>query len=149
MYAFITGSTNSYDFPVTDGSQLQVPTRPDGTQVDESINNAFLFELTADGSAPQYSTYIGRGHWGEGTLDYQGNLISYNFNETDQIGTDVAVDSSQTAYVTGYTDGIQAIGIPIGVDFPGDYFHIADAWIHPADLVAIGAATADEVGASA
>ena len=25
-------------------------------------------------------------------------------------------------------------------------FHIADAWIHPADLVAIGAATADEVG---
>ena len=27
-------------------------------------------------------------------------------------------------------------------------FHIADAWIHPADLVAIGAATADEVGAA-
>ena len=25
-------------------------------------------------------------------------------------------------------------------------FHIADAWIHPADLVAIGAATAEEVG---
>jgi uncharacterized membrane protein len=28
-------------------------------------------------------------------------------------------------------------------------FHIADAWIHPADLVAIGAATAEEVGAQA
>ena len=28
-------------------------------------------------------------------------------------------------------------------------FHIADAWIHPADLVAIGAATAEEVGAGA
>jgi len=27
-------------------------------------------------------------------------------------------------------------------------FHIADAWIHPADLVAIGAATADDVGAA-
>ena len=26
-------------------------------------------------------------------------------------------------------------------------FHIADAWIHPADLVAIGAVTAEEVGA--
>jgi len=27
-------------------------------------------------------------------------------------------------------------------------FHIADAWIHPTDLVAIGAATAEEVGAA-
>jgi uncharacterized membrane protein len=27
-------------------------------------------------------------------------------------------------------------------------FHVADAWIHPADLVAIGAATAEEVGAA-
>jgi hypothetical protein len=70
---YITGDTNSTDFPVTKTMQQTLAGESD----------VFVAKLSADGSKLLYSTYVG-GHNGE-----RGNAI--------------AVDSSGSAYVTGYT----------------------------------------------
>ena len=72
--AWITGVTNSADFPVTAGA------------ADSSFNgvaDAFVSELSANGSALLYSTYLG------GTQSDSGN--------------DVALDPGGDVYVTGHT----------------------------------------------
>jgi hypothetical protein len=72
--AYVTGQTNSTDFPTVNAIQ---PTNHGG------FDDAFVAKINADGSALVYSTYLG----GSGT-DW---------------GSGIAVDSSGNAYVTGST----------------------------------------------
>jgi Beta-propeller repeat/Abnormal spindle-like microcephaly-assoc'd, ASPM-SPD-2-Hydin/Cep192 domain 4 len=74
--AYVTGLTNSTDFPLT-ASAFQATLN--GTQ------NAFVTKLSSDGSSLAYSTYLG----GTGLLGDQGNAI--------------AVDASGNAVVVGST----------------------------------------------
>ena len=76
-YAYITGYTNSADFPVT-ASTYQT------TRKSVSRSNAFVTKLGADGTSLVYSTYLG------GSVYEAGNCIT--------------IDSSGNAYVTGETD---------------------------------------------
>ncbi len=72
--AYVTGSTNSGDFPTTSGVfQPQL----------KGAQNAFISEVAPSGAGLQYSTYLG----GDSTDD----------------GNAIAVDSSGTVYVTGDT----------------------------------------------
>jgi hypothetical protein len=82
--AYLTGRTNSIDFPVTPGAAQLVyrGTNPPGT------DNVFLSKLNAQGTVLLYSTYLG----GSGDSNGDGD-ISYS----------VAVDAQDNAYVTGQT----------------------------------------------
>jgi hypothetical protein len=71
--AYVTGYTNSTDFPVQKALQAE----------NAGGYDAFVAELSADGASLIYSTY-----WG---------------GSSDDIGTGVAVDSSGNAYISGYT----------------------------------------------
>jgi hypothetical protein len=73
--AYITGSTNSVDFPITAGA---FQTTSGGT-------NAFVSKLNSNGTALIYSTFLG------------GSNLT--------IGDGIALDSSGNAYITGYTVG--------------------------------------------
>jgi hypothetical protein len=72
--AYITGQTNSTDFPVT-ANAFQAHLR--GTV------NAFVSKLNVDGSALVYSTYLGGSDW--------------------DFAAGIAVDANNNAYVTGGT----------------------------------------------
>jgi len=74
--AYVTGSTNSQDFPTTSGAVQTSLGTPTG-------NNSFVAKLSADGSALIYSTYLG------------GN--------TFDSASGIAVDAAGNAYVAGYT----------------------------------------------
>ncbi len=74
--AYVTGSTDSFDFPTANSLQATY-----SGQVD-----AFVAKINAAGSALVYSTYFGGGG-----VDY---------------GYSIAVDSAGSAYVTGYTESI-------------------------------------------
>lgn len=73
LRAYVTGMTDSADFPVLNAFQADF----------EGITDAFVTRLNAAGSALEYSTYLG------GNLGDQGNAIR--------------VDAANTAYVTGVT----------------------------------------------
>ncbi|MGE0131653.1 MAG: SBBP repeat-containing protein [Blastocatellales bacterium] len=72
--AYVTGSTLSYDFPVTPGAYQE--------EYGES-DDVFVAKFNAEGSALVYSTYIG----GEG----------------GDIGFSLAIDSAGAAYVAGFS----------------------------------------------
>ena len=72
--AFVAGLTNSGDFPTTEGAFNPVP---DG--------GAFVSKLSPDGSALEYSTYLG------------GNSLS--------VAHGIAIDAEGNAYVTGQAAG--------------------------------------------
>jgi hypothetical protein len=72
--AYVTGNTSSVNFPVFQPMQ---PANNGGG------NDAFILKLTTAGTAFVYSTYLGGG-----SMDF---------------GTSVAVDSSGSAYIGGYT----------------------------------------------
>lgn len=74
---YITGSTDSTDFPTTSGAN---DTLGDGTT---SFSDAFAVKLFADGSALHYSTYISGSSW--------------------DTANSVAVDNTGHAYITGIT----------------------------------------------
>jgi len=76
--AYITGQTDSPDFPLTSGTYQQ---GDDATAA--TAYNAFVSKLNAAGTALVYSTYIG----GSGNTE----------------ATGIAVDASGDAYVTGHT----------------------------------------------
>ena len=71
--AYVTGYTNSTDFPVQHALQAE----------NAGGYDVFVAELSADGASLIYSTY-----WG---------------GSSDDIGTGVAVDSSGNAYISGFT----------------------------------------------
>ena len=73
--AYVTGHTNSPDFPTKNAFQ---PTLEEGYE-------AFVVALDPTGSTLRYATYLG----GHGEVD---------------IGSGIAVDSAGNAYVTGFTD---------------------------------------------
>ena len=83
--AYVTGSTASTDFPTTAGA-VQKSYQGRGTVGsfgDITFGDAFAVKLNPAGSALIYSTYLG----GSG----------------DDAGTDIAVDASGNAYLTGFT----------------------------------------------
>lgn len=72
---YVTGHTNSSDFPITSNSY------------DNTFNgewDAFIFKLNPSGSLIQYSTYIGGIAW--------------------DLGTDITIDSNNNVYITGRTN---------------------------------------------
>jgi hypothetical protein len=75
--AYVTGRTQSFDFPTTPGA-FQTQCGSCGR-----TSNAFATELNHNGSALIYSTYLG--------------------GSVDDIGQSIAVDGSGNAYVTGQT----------------------------------------------
>ena len=84
--AYVTGFTSSPNFPVTPGAFQTVCNGEDRSYPCE---DAFVTKLNPTGSALAYSTYLG-GSGGRG--DGGGNY-----------GVGIAVDSSGSAYVTGWT----------------------------------------------
>ena len=78
--AYVTGFTNSKDFPVTENA-FQKTFGGTGGQATVVFGDAFVTKLNPDGSALVYSTYLG--------------------GKLDEIGYGIAVDSLGRAYVTG------------------------------------------------
>jgi hypothetical protein len=76
-HAYVTGQTNSTNFPTTPGAYQTV--YGGGTYA----GDAFVTELATDGKSLAYSTYLG--------------------GSSDDGGTGIALDSAGYAYVTGYT----------------------------------------------
>jgi len=83
--AYITGSTGSYDFPVTTGA---FQTKAGFGEFATGASNAFVTKLNPAGSALLYSTYLGG--TGDGTAG--GDSAS-----------GIAVDSAGNAYISGTT----------------------------------------------
>jgi Beta-propeller repeat/Cep192 domain 4 len=82
--AFITGQTNSASFPVQAGFQPKYTASSCGSALSNiPCFESFVSELNPTGSALVYSSYLG------------GSAASY--------GSDIALDSSGAAYVTGWT----------------------------------------------
>ncbi|MGP0070526.1 MAG: SBBP repeat-containing protein [Bryobacteraceae bacterium] len=79
--AYVTGLTESTDFPLSHAFQS---TNPPSTDESETSDDAFVAKVSADGSTLIYSTYIG------GTGADSANAI--------------AVDASGDAYITGTTE---------------------------------------------
>ncbi len=78
--AYLTGFTYSQDFPTMNAVQAS------NDAVDNGNDNAFVTELSPDGSSLVYSTYLGGSGSGNGVGDW---------------GTGIAVDASGATYVTG------------------------------------------------
>jgi hypothetical protein len=77
-YAYVTGTTDSPDFPVTPGA-YQTTLR--------GVEDVFITKLNRNGSGLVYSTYLGGS--GQDDTDFYSSI---------------AIDSSGNAYVTGFTD---------------------------------------------
>ena len=82
--AYVTGSTNSSDFPTSNPLQASNHAYTSTS----SGNNAFVTKINAAGSALVYSSYLG----GTGDL-----------SEAIDSGTGIAADGAGNAYVTGLT----------------------------------------------
>jgi Cep192 domain 4/Beta-propeller repeat len=81
---YLTGQTNSANFPVKSGFQPQYTAASCGSALSNSpCFESFVSELNPTGTALVYSSYLG------------GTAASY--------GSDIALDSSGAAYVTGWT----------------------------------------------
>jgi hypothetical protein len=74
--AYITGLTNSSDFPTTPGAY-------DSTHNGGYYGDVFVVKLSPSGTTLAYATFLG--------------------GSSDEWGEDIAVDTSGAAYVTGYT----------------------------------------------
>ncbi|MBF6651120.1 SBBP repeat-containing protein [Methylobacter sp. BlB1] len=111
--AYLTGETNSPDFPVD--SALQ-PTFGGGSA---QVGDAFVVQLTADGGAVLYATYLG----GRG----------------EDSGAGIAVDRRGRAYVTGWTNSRDFPSVnALQPKFGGGAAQVRDAFV--AQLTADGSA---------
>ncbi len=121
--AYITGVTNSPDFPVTTGA-LQAKFAGFGGNSCGRGGDAFVAKLNPSGTQLLYSTYLG------GSLDDEGAAI--------------AIDASGSAYVTGATlskdfpvtsgafqTTLAGVGGQAGATFCGGapFFNTGDAWV--------------------
>ena len=75
--AYVTGSTESADFPVTPGAY----------KASSGVYDAFVTKLSADGARLVYSTYLG------GSIHLAGGRADYGYG--------IAVDAAGNAYITG------------------------------------------------
>ena len=82
---YVTGETTSNDFPTTTGAFLTAVGVFD-------VADAFVAKLSPDGSALDYSTYLG------------GNHTKTECSTCEDLGSAIAVDSTGHAYVSGNTD---------------------------------------------
>ncbi len=99
--AYVTGQTESTDFPTANPLQ--------GVYGGGMFGDAFVAKLNAGGSALVYSTYLG--------------------GSADESGAAIAVDSSDNAYVTGYTDSTNfPIASPLQAVYGGGVF-VGDAFV--------------------
>ena len=87
--AYVTGATESRDFPVTSDAFQS------GPRSTQSIDSGFFTEVNSTGSALQYSTYLG----GSGAGAYEGTQFSYFEGD---FFYDIALDGFANAYLTGY-----------------------------------------------
>jgi sugar lactone lactonase YvrE len=87
--AYITGATESRDFPVTSDA---FQSGPRNAQI---VDSGFFTEVNSTGSALQYSTYLG----GSGAGAYGGTEYSYFQGD---FFYDIALDGAANAYLTGY-----------------------------------------------
>lgn len=85
--AYITGSTISNAFPITPGAA-----QPTCVGCNNFRSDAFVTKLNATGSALIYSTYLG--------------------GSVDEVGSSIAVDAAQNAYVTGRTESSSGVSVP-------------------------------------
>ncbi len=104
--AYVTGSTQSTNFPGTSGSLIQASLR--------GSHDVFVVKLNATGTALVYSTYLG----GSGS----------------DIGRAIAVDGTGNAYVTGETDSPTQVGtgnipFPLAGPIQPAYGLIGDAFV--------------------
>jgi hypothetical protein len=99
---YLTGWTTSIDFPTMN------PIQPINGSGNNLMPDAFVSRLTADGSALQYSTYLGgsgRDYGDNLAVDDQGNAYVVGWTESTDFPTANAV---QAAYGGGFFDGIIA-----------------------------------------
>ena len=117
---YITGTTSSAKFPVTDGS-LQPLFNPSG-------RDAFVTKLDAAG-LPVFSTYLG-GNPDVGNVHVEnigGVETTVGFESADSGGLGIAVDQGGNIYVTGFTSKItlgtidRTIGFPVVNPFQKEY----------------------------
>lgn len=92
--AFVTGSTNSADFPTKNPIQSYAGGTCGG-QDRWPCYDAFVSKLNAEGSALIYSTYLG------GASDGSNQFNGVN---GDDEGNSIAIDNAGNAYVTGQTN---------------------------------------------
>jgi hypothetical protein len=83
-HAYLTGFTNSWDFPTV--NPLQGPDKGvcDFVLFPDGCSDAVFLQMNADGSALNYSTYLGR-------------------SDINDSGTGIAADAAGNAYVAGAT----------------------------------------------
>ncbi len=89
---YLTGSTQSTDFPVRNPIQATLPTQPDVSADEAALQTAYVSVLSPDGSQVLYGTYFGDD--GQAT----DNVLLPN-----TLGADIAVDHDGNAYVVGFT----------------------------------------------
>jgi hypothetical protein len=106
--AYVTGSTESDDFPTTVGPGLTF----------NGATDAFVVKVAASGTGLVYSGYIG----GLGS-DY---------------GKGIAVDSSGNAYVTGYTNSYPTEHFPVKVGPSLTYSYGDDAFVAKVNAAGTG-----------
>ncbi len=107
--AYITGSTTSNNFPVTNDARQRVRNR---------LTDAFLLGLNPAGTALVYSTYFGGSsdETGQGiALDGLGGV--YIVGQTSSPDFPITAGSSQTTYGGGFTDAFVS-RFSIGVTVP-------------------------------
>jgi hypothetical protein len=115
--AYVTGDTSSTDFPVTaDAFQSVVG----GGAYD---TDAFVAQLSADGTALVYSTYLGGSRYDEAAIgivvDGQGQ--AYVVGHTTSLDFPVTAGAFQTVYGGGYHVGdafVAKLNIPASSPFP-------------------------------
>ncbi|WP_428312727.1 Calx-beta domain-containing protein [Hydrocarboniphaga sp.] len=88
--AYITGSTNSVDFPV---SAALYPNRSGNTDPEVTASDAFVSRISADGQTLVYSSYLG------GSDDDNAQYGS-------DVGYSIALDSGGAFYVAGRTSSV-------------------------------------------
>ncbi|MGA2533810.1 MAG: SBBP repeat-containing protein [Candidatus Aminicenantales bacterium] len=97
--AYITGGTESSDFPTVGGPDLTY----NGAQ------DAFVAKVAADGTGLDYSGFIG--------------------GQSDEAGTGIAVDTSGNAYITGITTSFPTEHFPVTVGPSLTYGGTQDAFV--------------------
>ena len=111
--SYVTGYTNSANFPITSGAfQTSYPGKQNTPYPELSISNAFVSKLNADGTALVYSTYLG----GTGYLSYATGYLSGVGDQANSI----ALDSLGNAYVGGTTASLDFPVVTGGLSIAGD-----------------------------